>query len=75
MLPKKISRHLKILKSQYLSEFLRYVPDIFYVITTFIGFKKTFSNMGYGIPTFISRGWSNCLIPTPHLAQNLKGLP
>ena len=40
------SLNLKIFKSQYLSEFLRYDPYILYVIINFICLKKTFSNMG-----------------------------
>ena len=54
------SCNLKIFKSQYLSEFLRYGPDFLHVIINFIGFKITFSNMGsHGAPSLISRGWSN----------------
>ena len=40
------SPNLKIFQSQYLNEFLRYGPDFLHVIRNFIGFKKTFSNMG-----------------------------
>ena len=49
------SRNLKIFKSQYLSEFLRYEPDILYVIMNFICLKITFSNMGsHGTLSLIS---------------------
>ena len=55
------SRYLKIFKSQYLSEFLRYRPDFLHVIITFIGFQITFSIMGsYNTPPFISEVVSNC---------------
>ena len=47
------SCYIKILKSKYLSEFLRYGPDFLHVIMTFIDFKITFRNMGsYGAPAF-----------------------
>ena len=39
------SYYLKIFKSQYLVEFLRYGYNFLHVIITFIGFKLTFSNI------------------------------
>ena len=52
------SRYLKIFKSQYLSEFLRYGPDFLHVIMNFIGLKIPFSNMGsHGALSLISGGW------------------
>ena len=51
------SHYLKIFKSQYLSEFLRYGPDFLHVIINIIGFKITFSNMGaHGTPSLITGG-------------------
>ena len=42
-------------KPPYLSEFLRYGPDFWHDIITFIDFKITFSNIGsFGAPSFIS---------------------
>ena len=62
------SHNLKIFKSQYLSEFLRYRPDFLHVIMNFIGLKITFSNMGsHGALSLISGGW--------HLAENVKRRP
>ena len=40
------SPNLKIFKSQYLSEFLRYGPDFLHVIINLTGFKIFFFNMG-----------------------------
>ena len=58
------SRYLKIFKSQYLVEFLRYGYNFFNVITTFIGFKITFSNIrSHVAPLLISKGWR--LAPPP----------
>ena len=69
------SHNLKIFKSQYLSEFLRYMPDFVHVIMNFIGLKKPFSNMGsHGALSLISRGWPKGPIP-PHLVENLKRRP
>ena len=52
------SHNLKIFKSQYLSEFLRYRLDFLHVIMNFIGLKITFSNMGsHGALSLISGGW------------------
>ena len=39
-----MSHHLKIINSQYLSEFWMYGPDVLHVIITFKGFKITFNN-------------------------------
>ena len=52
------SHNLKIFKSQYLSEILRYGPDFLHVFINFIGLKITFSNMGsQGAISWISGGW------------------
>ena len=60
--------HLKILKSQYLSEFLRYGPDFLHVIMNFIGLKITFSNKGsHGPLSLISGGWPK-KVPPPTLS-------
>ena len=40
------SHNLKIFKSQYLSEFLRYGPDFLHVIMNFIGLKKLLAIWG-----------------------------
>ena len=72
------SHYLKIFKSQYLVEFLRYGYNFLHVIITFIGFKITFSNiMSHGAPLLISRGWR--LAPLPRFSKlsqtlGLKGL-
>ena len=58
------SHYLKIFKSQYLVEFLRYGYNFLHVIITFIGFKITFSNIrSHGAPLLISKGWR--LAPPP----------
>ena len=54
------SHYLKIFKSQYLIEFLRYGPYFLHVVINLLGFKITFSNMGaHSAP---SLGGSNILI-------------
>ena len=69
------SHYLKIFKSQYLIEFLRYKTDFLHVLIDFIGFKITFRNMGsHGPLSLISGGWSK-YHPSMHLAQNLKRRP
>ena len=68
------SHYLKIFKSQYLSEFLRYGPDFLHVIINLIGFKMIFSNMGaHGAHSLIS-GWGPKCAP-PYLAESLKNHP
>ena len=58
------SRNLKIFKSQYLSDFLRYQPDILYVIMHFICLKITFSNMwSHGTLSLISEWVAKMAIP------------
>ena len=62
------SHYLKIFKSQYLVEFLRYGYNFLHVIITFIGFKITFSNIrSHGAPLLISKGWGLAPpLPPPH---------
>ena len=68
---RKKSCYLKIVKSQYLSQFLSYGPDFLPVIINLIGFKITFSNMGaHSAPSLISGGK-----PKWHVAENLKCRP
>ena len=72
------SRYLKIFKSQYLVEFLRYGSNFWHVIISLIGFKITFSNIrSHGAPCWNYRGWR--LAPPPGLklpsqTPGLKGL-
>ena len=69
------SRYLKILKSQYLSEFLRYWPDFLHVIINFAGLKITYSSMGlYGTFSLISEGWSKWQ-PPPAFSWESKTSP
>ena len=69
-----MSHHLKIINSQYLSEFWRYGPDFLHVIITFIGFKITFNNMGSKVaPSLISRGGS--LRHPPPVAATESDMP
>jgi len=67
-------RNLKIFKSQYLSGFLRYVPDILYVIMNFICLKITFSNMGFHSALSLISEWVAKMAP-PHLDENLERRP
>ena len=64
------SRNLKMFKSHYVNEFLRYG----HVIIDHIDFKITFGNMGsHGTLSLISEGWPES--PPLHLAEILKRRP
>ena len=61
------SQYLKIFKSQYLSEFLRYGSDFLHLIIDFIGSKITFKVLHHSF-------WGGQNDPS-HLAHNLKYRP
>ena len=73
------SHYLKIFKSQYLVEFLRYGSNFGHVIISLIGFKITFSNIrSHGAPCRISRGWrlahpSGLKLPSQTMGLGLDG--
>ena len=69
------SCYLKIFKSQYLVEFLRYGPNFLHVFITLTGLKITFCNIrSHGAPCLISRGVALSATPRVLIAISDLGL-